>query len=360
MSPLRPSRLWRHGTAGLTRLTAAGMLFGTGGILARLLGSTAHLPPLAVACYRLVGGGALLLAVLTVTKARWPRGSDAWRRIVAVSALTATYQACYHLSAAIIPVGLATLTTVGTIPVLVSIVEHVTGRRRLTGCVLASIGLAFVGLALMFGVPPVGVSLPTLLVGVGLAACSALGFAVVNVMMSRPVHGLTDLAATGITFSLGGLLLVPLAAAAGRLVMQPSPGSVTAVAALATIPTAVAYPLYYAGLRRTSATTAAILTLLEPLTGLALSVAVLGERLGPTTVAGTCLLSVALVLAASSSSRAGTPAPTTNHDARVGTAARRQATGTSGASRQVRSSTVPRRRLVRRQRDSATAQPPPP
>lgn len=303
MSPIRPWRLWRCCTTGLPQLIASGMLFGTGGIFARALGTTAYVSPLAVACYRLTGGGALILAVLTVWRAPWPRRAAAWRRIVALSALTAVYQSCYHTSAMVIPVGLATLITVGTIPVLVSVLQHVTRQRRMTGSVVASIGLALVGLALMLGAPPTGVDPSTMLVGAGLAALSALGFAAVNVVMSRPVDGLTDLAATGITFALGGLLLAPLCVVAGRFVFAPSTASVLAVVALATVPTAIAYPLYYAGLRRSNATTAAVLTLLEPLTGLALSVAFLGERPGPTVIVGICLLSIALVLAASASSR---------------------------------------------------------
>ncbi|HEY3503435.1 MAG TPA: EamA family transporter [Actinocatenispora sp.] len=303
MSPIRPWRLSRRCTTGLPQLIASGMLFGTGGILARFLGTTAHVSPLAVACYRLAGGGALLLAVLAVGRARWPRGAAAWRRITVLSALTAVYQSCYHTSAMVIPVGLATLITVGAIPLLVSVLQHVTRQRRMARSVVAAIGLALVGLALMLGVPPTGVGMSTMLVGAGLAALAALGFAAANVIMARPVGGLTDLAATGISFSLGGLLLAPLSLVVGRLVFLPGPAAVVTVVALAAVPTAIAYPLYYAGLRRSNATTASVLTLLEPLTGLALSVVFLGERPRPIVIVGICLLSIALVLAASASSR---------------------------------------------------------
>ena len=53
------------------------------------------------------------------------------------------------------------------------------------------------------------------------------------------------------------------------------------LAALAVVPTALAYTCYFRGLRATSAGTGSVLALLEPLTGTVLAALLLGERLGP-------------------------------------------------------------------------------
>jgi DME family drug/metabolite transporter len=72
---------------------------------------------------------------------------------------------------------------------------------------------------------------------------------------------------------------------------------------LGVVPTAVAYVVFGAGLRRVTATAAGIATLLEPLTAAALGVLVFGERLGAVSWAGATLLLGALGLLARSSSK---------------------------------------------------------
>src|SRR6266702_2238340 len=67
-------------------------------------------------------------------------------------------------------------------------------------------------------------------------------------------------------------------------------------AALGTGPTAVAYTLYFRGLRTTAASTAARLALLEPLTGAILAALLLGERLSATGIAGAAIIGAAVIL----------------------------------------------------------------
>ncbi len=69
-----------------------------------------------------------------------------------------------------------------------------------------------------------------------------------------------------------------------------------AVAYLGVVTTALAYLLFYAGMRTTAGSVAAVLTLLEPLVASVLAVVVLGERLRFSAVAGGGLLLAAVVL----------------------------------------------------------------
>ncbi len=66
--------------------------------------------------------------------------------------------------------------------------------------------------------------------------------------------------------------------------------------ALGTGPTAVAYTLYFRGLRSAAASTAALLALLEPLTGTILAAVLLGERLSATGIAGAATIATAVIL----------------------------------------------------------------
>jgi drug/metabolite transporter, DME family len=101
---------------------------------------------------------------------------------------------------------------------------------------------------------------------------------------------------TGFGFTVGGLTLLPLAAAAGDGIgFRPSLAAFGLLIALATGPTAVAYTLYFRGLRVAAASTAALLTLLEPLTAAVLAALILGERLSVTGIAGAAMLAVAVI-----------------------------------------------------------------
>jgi hypothetical protein len=89
---------------------------------------------------------------------------------------------------------------------------------------------------------------------------------------------------------------MPLAQMAGGISFRPGLAAVGLLIALGTGPTAVAYTLYFRGLRSASASTAALLTLLEPLTGAILAALLLGERLSATGIAGAAIIGAAVIL----------------------------------------------------------------
>jgi DME family drug/metabolite transporter len=109
------------------------------------------------------------------------------------------------------------------------------------------------------------------------------------------LSGPSSLTLNGFGFSLGGLALLPLAALLGGLGFRPSFASAGLLAALGIGPTAVAYTLYFRGLRKASASSAALLSLLEPLTAAVLAALVLGNRLSATGIAGAVMLLAAVV-----------------------------------------------------------------
>jgi drug/metabolite transporter, DME family len=222
-------------------------------------------------------------------KAQTRRGRQApakptWTRITVIGLLAALYQGFYFTAVSLTSVPLATLVTIGAAPVIVLGADRVTGRP--TGrFAVATTGLAVTGLGLLVGLPS-GFRETAVLASASTAVLAAAGFAAVTLAGTRPVPGLDDLTVTGFGFAVGGLALMPLAQAVGGLGFRPGPASIGLLIALGTGPTAVAYTLYFRGLRSAAASTAALLTLLEPLTGTILAALLLGERLSATGIAG--------------------------------------------------------------------------
>ena len=276
-------------------LVLSGLLWGTGGLIGALLGRAAGLSAMSVATYRLLAGGGLIVAVLTLTGRRWPTRRATWTRIAVNGLLSALFQSCYFAAISLTSVSLATLVTIGGTPVIVTVVEQARGGRALGRAGVITMAMALGGLGLLTGLPGGGFSETAVLAGTGMALLSAAGFAVVTLIGTSPVTGLDELTLNGFGFSLGGMALLPLAAVlGGGLRFQPSLASIGLLAALGIGPTAVAYTLYFRGLRKASASTAALLSLIEPLAAAVLAALVLGDRLSTTGIAGAVMLLAAV------------------------------------------------------------------
>jgi len=281
-------------SAGLLCLATSGLLWGTGGLTGSLLGRVAGLSAIAVAACRLTAGGVLIVCYLTATRKTWPSGRAAWARITVIGLLAAIFQSCYFAAVSLTSVPLATLITIGAAPVIVLGAERAIGRPAGRLAVLTT-GLAVTGLGLLVGLPS-GFRETAVLASAGMAVLAAAGFAAMTLISMRPVAGLDDLAVTGFGFTIGGLLLMPAAGLAGGIAFRPGLPAIGLLVALGTGPTAVAYTLYFRGLRTVAASTAARLALLEPLTGAILAALLLGERLSATGIAGAAIIGAAVIL----------------------------------------------------------------
>ena len=145
-----------------------------------------------------------------------------------------------------------------------------------------------------------------MLASTALALLSAGGFAAVTLIGTSLVTGLDELTLNGFGFSLGGLVLLPLAGVLGGAIgFRPGLASAGLLAALGIGPTAAAYTLYFRGLRKASASTAALLTLIEPLAATLLAAVVLGDRLSATGIAGAVVLLAAVVRTVLADARTG-------------------------------------------------------
>ena len=272
----------------------AGVLWGTGGLAGALLQVAGGVGPVPVAAYRLlVGGGLATVVVACLGQLHHVRGGPAVRRLLVSGALLAEFQAAYQVAVAQISVSLSTLITIGCVPVFVAVGTGVRERRwplpRTGVAILASV----TGLALLSGGAAGGDGWRTAS-GVVASLLAGAGFALLTLITARPVAG--QHVVTCVALLLGGVLLTPFAIVDG-MALPLSWDVVGLVVYLGLVPTAVAYGVYFIGLRHTQPTAAALATMLEPLTATVLAVALHGERLGLGGVAGASLIVVALVVA---------------------------------------------------------------
>jgi DME family drug/metabolite transporter len=277
--------------SGLLKLLCAGLLFGAGGPVGGLLARTAGLSPLAVAAYRLILGGILIVIYLMCTGRALPRGRAAWLRLAVIGALAALCQGCYFAAASLSSVTLAVLVTIGLAPVLVLVAERLLGWRGRDRRLLGALVLALAGLGLLVGAPgSVG------LAGVLLAVLAAAAFAAITLVGARPVSDVDELGLLGLGFCLGGTVLALVAPGLG---FRPGVASIGLVVLLGAVPTGLAYGLYFRGLGQVGAGRAAVLALLEPLSGAVLAAVLLGDRLGAVGIIGAGVLGGAMIMATS-------------------------------------------------------------
>ncbi|MFI7704975.1 EamA family transporter [Nonomuraea sp. NPDC049480] len=275
----------RRGIVLLTALTPA--IWGT-----TYLVTTEFLPPgrpLLAAVVRALPAGILLVAITR----RMPRGIWWWRALVLGTLNIGVFFALLFVGAYRLPGGVAA--TVGAIqPLLVAMLSAGLLHERLTPrtVVAAVAGVAGVGLLVLRA----DARLDAL--GVAAALGGAAVMAVGVVLSKRWRSPAPLLATTGWQLVAGGLVLLPVALA----VEGPPPATLTAAnlagyAYLTLIGAAVAYALWFRGLRELSATKVTFLGLLSPVVATVLGWIVLGQRLTAAQVLGAAIVLAALVAA---------------------------------------------------------------
>jgi drug/metabolite transporter, DME family len=270
----------------------AAVLWGTGGTAQALAPGAAD--PLSVGVVKIGIGGTAMLA-FSALSGGWAKGASAkWRPlpVLVCALLVASYQVLFFTGITLTGVALGTISAIGSLPVWAGLIDLLFGKRP-DARWLGATALAIAGSVLLIGsggsvsVEPLGVLL-CIASGGGLVAFTAIAK---GLLQERP-HAVV----MGVTFTLGAVLLSP-----ALLFSNPSwilsPTGLAVALELGLGATALAYILFASGLSKVSVSTAATLTLAEPLTAGLLGVFVLGERVSPVALGGMVLIVLGLVLA---------------------------------------------------------------
>lgn len=296
---------------GLLFVCLAGILWGTGGLALEILRDHSPMSVLTVSAYRmLIAAVALLVASLALR--RGPHLVALVRahpvRAVVVGLGTGAYQALYFGSVATAGVTVATVVSLGLAPVLLAVADLVRARRRTatrsTVRLTLVVGSALSGLVLVSmasgmasgtasGANAVG---PRPVLGLLLAIASGSVYAATTALGSTLLASgdVDPLALTTVATTAGAVGLVPVALAGGGPFVTSDPTALGTLAYLGIFTMALAYGLFYAGLRTTRSGAAVVATLLEPVTAAVAAAVLLGERLGPLGVVGSVLILAAV------------------------------------------------------------------
>ncbi len=272
----------------------AAILWGTSGTAQAFAPEAAG--PLSVGVVKIgIGGAAMLLfAAVSGKLAKGSGASVGWRPlpVLACAALVASYQVLFFTGITLTGVALGTISAIGSLPVWAGMIDLLFGKRPDARWLYAA-ALAVVGSALLIGS---GGSLSVDPIGVMLCVASGGGLVAFTTIAKGLLEERPHAVVMGVTFTLGALFLSP-----ALLFSDPSwalsPLGLAVALELGLAATALAYILFASGLSRVSVSTAATLSLAEPLTAGILGVLLLGERLSLVAVAGIALLVSGLLLA---------------------------------------------------------------
>lgn len=295
---------------GLLCILLAAVLWGTVGIGIKAVISSSGAGALSVGFLRMALSVPFLLVGSRCALGYWnvPGPGRGLGALGVIGVMMAVYQVAYVLAIARVGVAVAVLVTICTAPLIVALLSAVLLREAPTRRLLAALALALLGTALLIGRPDrLAVSHLRAAEGIALALAAAAAYAVVVLAGRRLPADQHPLSAAGCGFAIGSAALLPFLPADGATLAY-SLENWAILIYLGAVPTALAYGLFLAGLRSTSATVAATATLLEPLTSTLLAVLLFGERLGSWGALGGVLL-LGAILALYRSERAEAPVP---------------------------------------------------
>lgn len=288
-----------------TELTLLSLLWGATFIFAKL--ALAEIAPLTLAFCRVGLAALLLAAALRAAGVAPPRGRTAWAALAIMGLINnALPFGLIFLGQSLMPATLAaSLAAIlnATTPLFVVLVAHVaTSDEKATGPRLAGAVVGFSGVAAMLAPrlaagPDAGA--PHLVAGMICCLIASLLYAFAGVFGRRFARlGVQPLQVAFGQCATATLWLAPVAAVLETpwAAPAPGPGALAALLALASVSTAFAFILYFRLLARAGATNLLLVTLLIPVSAIALGVALLGERLGPEHLAGMAGIALGLAL----------------------------------------------------------------
>jgi probable blue pigment (indigoidine) exporter len=250
--------------------------------------------PLLVAAGRIVPAGLLLLALGRLTSTWRPRGAVAWRRTALLAACNfGVFFPLLVVAVYRLPGGVAAAAG-GLQPLLVAGLSWVLVGRRPRPLEVAVGAVAAAGVALVVVRPGAAVDA----VGVVAAVAANVSFAAGVVLTRASPAPPNRIAATGWQLLLGGAVLVPLAMATEGLPATLSTRNVAGFAYLSVVGTALAFVLWFNGIRRLPAAAPPLLGLAAPLTGAVLGWAVRGESFSASQLAGLAVTMAAVAYGA--------------------------------------------------------------
>ncbi len=277
---------------GILLILLAAILWGTTGISARYINDIYPLSPLTIGAWRLLFASPLLILLSFLSKGnKEPLQKEHLGIFLIYGVTVATYQLSFFSAVTFAMVSTATLIAICTSPVFVAILSKLFLKESLNAKVFIALVLSISGTILIMDIYQLDFSLDSnSSLGYLLALGAGLSYAIYAVAGKSLLTHYSPLRIVSITFSLGALFMLPFIPVPADL-----PLAVWGILLfLGVVPTALAYIIYTTGLKSTTATSAAIASLFEPMTATFLALTFIGERLNLMQSIGAVLLFSAL------------------------------------------------------------------
>jgi len=265
-----------------------------------------QMPPLLIASVRTAAAGLLLWAIIRASGQIIPRSAGAWKAFVTMGVLNNV--APFMLIAwaeTQISSGLAAILN-ATTPIFTVLLASVLRAERLTPNRALGVLIGFAGVVVLVGSDAIrALNLTSVAQLCVLAASASYACAAIFWRFSRPPDGTPMADATGQLLG-AALVSAPLTAAAfvpaADSALHFSAGlhlsliTWAAIAGLALLCTALPYPIYFGVLASAGPTNALLVTLLVPISAMALGGLFLGERLAVSAYVGMGIIFAALAI----------------------------------------------------------------
>ncbi|MFB7948014.1 DMT family transporter [Kitasatospora phosalacinea] len=252
--------------------------------------------PLWGAALRALPAGLLLLAAAR----RLPRGAWWWRAAVLGVLNTSAFFVLVYLASQWLPAGTAAM-VMALSPLALTLCAWLLAGECPRAAQLCGGAVGVGGAALMLAgdAGPVhgADGLPGLLASLGALLASSVGYVLAK-RWATPADGGAPgvLASTAWQLALGGLLLLPVAVLAEGAPPALDGSALPAFGYTSLVATALAFLVWFTGLRRLPAATVGLIGLLNPVTGVLLGTALDGEPLGPARLGGAALVAAGILL----------------------------------------------------------------
>lgn len=179
-------------------------------------------------------------------------------------------------------------------PIFTALVAAAWLGHRLTGRAMAGMGIGVLAVLVLVGWSPLPLG-PETFFAVAVSLVASLSYAVGGTFIRRHLPGVSGIELATGQLTSGALLLLPFA------VLSGPPGAVgtdglIALIGVATLSTALAWPIFFRVLSHTTPTVASTVTFIVPAFGITWGAIVLSESVGPELIAGFALVFVSLVL----------------------------------------------------------------
>ena len=177
---------------------------------------------------------------------------------------------------------------IASVPLIVTVLSlRFDPSERPTRLRAAGLVIGFTGVIALVGIDLAGNG--TELLGACAIFVGAIGYAIGPMVIKLGMGGLDSRAVMGASLLVAMVLLAPFAAV-DTPTRTPTVGAWAAVVTLGVLCTAIAFVVYTLLIRQAGTSRATVITYINPLVAVALGVTLLGERPGPSALAGLLLI----------------------------------------------------------------------